>query len=297
MSAALIPAPVSSAVVTMALAVVDTDKFADYLKRNLTSDLVLQILEECLLEENNQYGSTDLARALADLQEKDGGRYQMLKVLLEGFAIKEGQVLLDPKLVTASYKHRMKELELLKSLSPFRRFLRRLGHAIQGLLTEGSETEAIQEAIQITGEVHIAREELTALEFKKAQAARDADKILTDASSAQRRIIEGANKRATEQSEAIFKEAREAIAKERAEVPARHKELQMLTDAIAAKWQELRDIENGIDKVRASQGGGGGRTVAANGTYTMNDAGYSGYQGFSGISGYSGFSGFQGYSK
>src|SRR5258705_1818017 len=106
---------------------VDANTFQEYLKTHLTSDLVLQILEEYLLQENSTYNPIDFEQALKELQQKDSGRYQMLKVLMEGYATKEGMVMVDPKLVTASFKQRLKELELLKSMSQLRRFWYRLG--------------------------------------------------------------------------------------------------------------------------------------------------------------------------
>ena len=197
------------------LAEPDAAKFQQYLRSHLTSDLVLQVLEECLLQENSTYNPIDFQQALKELQQRDSGRYQMLKLLLEGYATKEGQVMLDPKMVSASYKQRMKELEFLRSMGRFKRFAYRFFQALEGLFTEKNETEAIKEAIQITGEVQMARDELAVIELKKSQTQRDADKILTEASSQQRAILETANREATEHNERIYRESREAIARER----------------------------------------------------------------------------------
>lgn len=218
---------------------VETEKFQSYLKANLTSDVVLQVLEECLLQENSTYNPIDFEQALKELQQKDSGRYQMLKLLLEGYATKEGQVMLDPKMVNASYKQRMKQLEFLKSLGRFRRFAYRVFQALEGLFTETTETEAIKEAIQITGEVQLARDELVVLELKKSQAERDADRILTEASSNSRKIIESANQRATEQTETIYKESRESIAAERANATANLEKLQSRIDSARAELEGL----------------------------------------------------------
>lgn len=218
---------------------IDVVRFQDYLKANLTSDLVMQVLEETLLQENSTYNSIDFTEALNDLQKRDAGRYQMLKLLLEGYATKEGQVMLDPEMVNASYHQRMKELEFLKSLGRFRRFLYRVFQAVEGLFTEKTETEAIKEAIQITGEVKIARDELTALELKKSQVARDVDKALTEASHQQRLIIESANRSATEQTEVIYKESRQSIAVERANATSALEKLQSRIDAARAELEGL----------------------------------------------------------
>ena len=195
------------------LSATDVARFKDYLKKHLTSDVVLSVLEECLLEENATYNPINFEQALQDLQQRDAGRYQMLKVLLEGFVMKEGLVMLDPKLVTASYKQRMAQLEVLKSMKPFRRFLFRMGQAVSGLMSEKSETEAIQEAIQITGEVQIARDELAVLELKKAQAVKEAINIQIQTSDERRQKLEDAD-RATEK---IYQEGRAAVASERTE--------------------------------------------------------------------------------
>lgn len=224
---------------------VDAEAFQKYLKANLTSDLVLQILEECLVEENSVYNSIDFGQSLKELERREAGRYQWLKALLEGFATKEGLVLLDPKSVTASYKERVAQLKLLRTMGRFRRFFYRLTQALSGLLSEKTETEAIQEAIQITGEIQIVRTELTALELRRSQVSRDADQILTTASTQSREIIEAANnqaletvrnadqsaiaasaeakqtiveatKRATAQSEEIYADARKDMREERA---------------------------------------------------------------------------------
>lgn len=247
-------------------ALVDSTAFQSYLKANLTSDLVLQVLEECLLQENSTYNSIDFEQAIKDLQQKDAGRYQILKLLIEGFATKEGLVMLDPKMVTASYKQRMVQLEILKRMGAFRRFFYRLGQAIQGLLSERSETEAIQEAIQLTGEVQIARDELTVLELKKSQAVRDTNKALTDASSSARKIIESANARATEASEKIYKEGREAMFAEREQANGL---LRFLQEQIANKEQELNGLPKRFPPLSEPK----------------RPQGYGGYSGFSGYPG------------
>lgn len=194
---------------------IEAQRLRLFVQNNLTSDLVLQVLEECLIEENATYNPIDFAEALKQLQQKDSGRYHMLKALMEGYATKEGMVMVDPKLVTASFKQRLKELELLKAMSPFRRFWYRLGLAIKVLVGETTKTQALQEAIQVTGEVQVAKEELAVIELKKSQASRDADAILTNASSSSRGIIEEANRRATETTETIYRQAREEVSKER----------------------------------------------------------------------------------
>ncbi len=145
----------------------DQAKFQTYLKAHLTDDLVIQVLEELLVEENSTYSAITFEQALKEIQAKDGGRYLLLKTLLEGFANKEGLVMVDPKLVTAAFKERMAQLKMLKAMSRFRRFFYRLAQAFVGLFSEKGETAAIQEAIQVSGEVQIARRELAAVELQK----------------------------------------------------------------------------------------------------------------------------------
>lgn len=227
----------------MELTSVEVERFRLYLQRNLTDDTVLLILEECLLEENSTYNPIDFEEALKHLQQKDTGRYHMLKVLMEGYATKEGMVMVDPKLVTASFKQRLKELELLKAMSSLRRFWYRLGLAIKVLVGETTKTQALQEAIQVTGEVQVAKEELAIIELKKSQAARDADKILTDASSANRKIIEGANQRATEKTEEIYRKARQEVSKERTQAVAL---LESLHKQIDSARVQLNKSKSGV---------------------------------------------------
>jgi len=264
-------------------ALVDTSAFQQYLKANLTSDLVLQILEECLIEENAVYNSIDFGQALKDIQRQDGGRYILLKTLLEGFATKEGLVMLDPKMVTASYKQRMAQLELLKSMGRFRRFFYRLTQALTGLLTEKNETEAIQEAIQLTGEVQIARNELATLELKKSQAARDADDVLTKASHTARSVIEKANHSATEASEKIFKEGREAMFAEREQANG---VLRFLHEQIANVERKLQ----GESPIRPATPKPKGIGIKDFPKLRPDTPGFKGYSGFEGVSGYSGYS-------
>lgn len=197
------------------LSLVDEGRFQDYLRQNLSSDLVLQVLEECLVEENSTYAALNFSQAIKELQQHDSGRYYLLKALLEGFATKEGLVLLDPKLVNESYKERKKQLDLLKSMGRFKRFFYRLSQALVGLLNEKSETEAIQEAIQITGEVKIARDELAALEAKKSQTVQETNKTLTEASAKAYAIMHNAQERAVITSSQLIENARASIERER----------------------------------------------------------------------------------
>lgn len=242
---------------------VEVERFRLYLQQNLTDDVVLEILEECLLEENSTYNPIDFEEALKRLQQKDTGRYHMLKVLLEGYATKEGMVMVDPKLVTASFKQRLKELELLKAMSPFRRFWYRLGLAMKVLVGETTKTQALQEAIQVTGEVQVAKEELAIIELKKSQAVRDADKILTDASSANRKIIESANQRATEKTEEIYRKARQEVSKERTQAVA-------LLEDLHKKIDQARD---NLDKLQfRSHKVGAGQVSYLDGSYSISES-------------------------
>jgi hypothetical protein len=235
---------------------VDVDAFRNYLRANLTSDLVLQVLEEVLLQENSTYNPLDFEQALHELQQRDTGRYAMLKLLLEGYATKEGQVMLDPKMVNASYKQRMKELEFLRSLGRFRRFFYRFFQALEGLFTEKNETEAIKEAIQVAGEVQIARDELAIIELKKASITQELNKAAIDASNQVRAKLENADQKATEKTEQIYREARAAVTKER---EAANRELQNLR-------KEAEVVRRNIGKLRQGE---------HELTYTKTDAVYT----------------------
>lgn len=243
---------------------VDTpaDGFKDYLRQNLTSDLVMEVLEECLLEENGQYNAITFERALKDLQQHDTGRYQMLKALLEGYAMKEGQVLLDPKLVNASYKQRVAELETLKSMSRVRRFIYRMGQAVVSLLREKGETEAIQEAIQVSGEVQMGRQELAAQELKSAQlieqarvsAATTRETAYKEAARIEREardlLFKASNERAKKTDEwehetqrrrqALYDETRQETLKDRQTARAEWSELSMICHKLR---QEIAILE------------------------------------------------------
>lgn len=225
------------------------EQFQQYLRENLTSDLVIQVLEECLIEENSSYAALNFEQAIRDLQSRDGGRYYLMKALLEGFATKEGLVLLDPKLVTDSYKQRKQQLDLLKSMSRFRRFFYRLSQALISLLNEKGETEAIQEAIQITGEVKIAKDELALLEVKKSQTNFEANQILTDASDKAYKILQTANDTALRHSDELLKEARASIERERGKMYevfslAYDKHIsQTFTTAVAMRQQLEHEME------------------------------------------------------
>lgn len=220
------------------LASVEIERFKEYLRKHLTNDLVLQVLQECLLRHNWNYNSIDLQQALNDLERRDGGEYMMLKVLIEGFATKEGLVMLDPKLVTASYKQRVKQMEELKSMSRLRRFVYRLAQAITGLINEKGETEAIQEAIQITGEVQLGRDELAVLELKKSQAIYDANQMMTNASNEVRQKLEAVDSQATEKTERLYHNAREAINKEREQANKEFADIR--TETTAMRRQVVR---------------------------------------------------------
>lgn len=225
-------------------------EFQEWLRRNMTSDVALQILEECLIEENSSYAALNFEQALRELQQKDGGRYYLLKALLEAYATKEGQVLLDPKMVNASYKERKRQLDLLKSMGRFRRFVYRLSQAVVGLLNEKSETEAIQEAIQITGEVKIAKDELATLEAKKAQTAYDTNQLLFTASDKANKILSDANEKAFQSSQELLKESRASIERERGKMYevfslAYDKHIsQSFTTAVAMRKQLEHEIES-----------------------------------------------------
>ena len=193
----------------------DEHQFKEYLRENLTSDLVLQVLEECLVEENSSYAALNFEQSIRDLQRRDTGRYYLLKALLEGYATKEGQVLLDPKLVNDSFRERQKELERLKSMSRARRFFYRLSQAVISLLNEKGETEAIQEAIQITGEIKIARDELAFLEAKKAQTISDTNQALTDAVVKANQILLNATDSATKNAQKLLDDSLALVDRER----------------------------------------------------------------------------------
>lgn len=222
---------------------VDVEPFKAYLRANLTADIVLQVLEECLLQENSTYNPIDFEQALKELQQRDTGRYHMLKLLLEGYATKEGQVLLDPKMVNASYKQRMKELEFLRSLGRFRRFAYRFFQALEGLFTERNETEAIKEAIQVAGEVQVARDELAIIELKKAQITQELNQKAIEASNEVRAKLENADQQASEKSEQIYREARGMVTRER---EAANRELQKLR-------QEAETMRKNIGKLRQKE--------------------------------------------
>lgn len=219
---------------------VDVESFKNYLRANLTSDLVLQVLEECLLQENSTYNPIDFEEALKDFQQRDTGRYHMLKLLLEGYATKEGQVMLDPKMVNVSYKQRMKELEFLRSLGRFRRFFYRFFQALEGLFTEKNETEAIKEAIQVAGEVQIARDELAVIELRKASIAQELNKAAIEASNQVRSKLESADLRATEKTEDIYRKHRAAIAREREAADRDVRALRKQADELQRRVAKLR---------------------------------------------------------
>lgn len=230
---------------------VDVDAFQAYLKANLTSDLVLQVLEECLVEENGTYASLDFEKALANLQRRDTGRYYMLKLLLEGYATKEGQVLLDPKLVSASYKQRMKQLEFLKSMGRLRRFCYRLAQAVVSLFSEKNETEAIQEAIQVTGEVQIARDELHALELKRQKVIEETNEIQVRTSDERRRKLEEADRLSTEKVETIHREARGLITGAHKQVEGLNRQAEQIREEITALSRERFRLKEGAYSIAA----------------------------------------------
>lgn len=232
---------------------VDVGAFESYLKANLTSDLVLHILEECLVEENATYASLDFEKALANLQHRDTGRYYMLKLLLEGYATKEGQVLLDPKLVSASYKQRMKQLEFLKSMGRIRRFCYRLAQAVVSLFSEKNETEAIQEAIQITGEVQIGRDELHALELKRQKVIEETNEIQVRTSDERRRKLEDADRLSTEKVETIHREARGLITGAHKQVEGLNKQVEKIREEITALSRERFRLTKGTYTTTSSE--------------------------------------------
>jgi hypothetical protein len=225
---------------------VDVEGFREYLRANLTSDLVLQVLEECLLQENSTYNPIDFEQALKELQQRDTGRYAMLRLLLEGYATKEGQVMLDPKMVNASYKQRMKELEFLRSLGRFRRFFYRFFQALEGLFTEKNETEAIKEAIQVAGEVQIARDELAIIELKKTQITQELNQKAIEASNEARSKLENADQRASEKSEQVYREARAMVTREREAANGELRKLRQEANKIQAEIAKLNQKKTGL---------------------------------------------------
>lgn len=237
--------------------------FEAYLEKHLTSDLVLRVLEGVLVEENSSYAPIDFEQALKDLQQRDGGRYLLLKTLLEAYAIKEGQVMLDPKMVSASYKQRMKELEYLRSLSRFRRFFYRVTQAVIGLMSEKTETEAIQEAIQITGEVQIAREELAVLEAKKAKVTQDSNEMEIRTSHERRKILQQADDLAAKKTEAIYKEAHDGVFKER----------QKLHEEFTSTYKMVTDLREELHRLKLQR-------------QEVNSQRFTGYQGYQAYQGY-----------
>ncbi len=174
----------------------------------------------------------------------------------------------------------MKELEFLRSLGPFRRFAYRILEALEGLFTERGQTDAIKEAIQITGEVQIARTELTTLELKKSQTVREIDEMLTAASTHKRKIIEDANQRASEKVEEIYKESRELVAAERRDYENVRDGLTQLKAQMGDAHKELANLNDERYMAQAR--------MRVQGSGTSGFSGYSGYSGFSGHSGYQG---------
>lgn len=232
------PIPESTALVVSTDQSLDTVAFEKYLKANLSSDLVLDVLEECLLQENSTYNPIDFEQALKELQQKDSGRYHMLKALMEGFATKEGMVMLDPKLVTASYKQRLKQLELLKQWGWFRRLCYRVGLAIKVLVGQTTKTEAVQEAIQVTGEVQIAKNELAVLELRKAQTVQETNDLTVRTSKERRKVLQEADTEATAKTESIYRQARSEIAEER----------RRAHDVLTALYEQIEEARRDLDR-------------------------------------------------
>jgi hypothetical protein len=236
------------------ISALDSEAFQNYLRKNLTSDLVLDVLEELLYQENSTYAAIDFEQALKDLQQRDGARYLLLKTLLEGFAIKEGQVLLDPKLVNASYKQRVKELELLKSMGRWRRFFYRVTQAMLSLFQEKTRTEEIQEAITITGELQMARDEIKVTETQMIKLKNEINRLQEEASQEIASTKIRAVAEAYEKSEQIFKTERELLANERKALDTRRdNDIRALEETRESDQRHLEAQREALERHRREQ--------------------------------------------
>ncbi len=143
----------------------------------------------------------------------------------------------------------------------------------------------------MTGEVQIARNELVTLELKKSQAQRDADKILTEASTSAHDAIEHANARATAHVEEIYREGRADIRQEReaAQVQLEAIRTQIIKDMdLVAAWEKQASEVPASFIAHYNQVLD---SVEKHGRYEQSGvSGISGTVGISGVSGYSGFS-------
>ena len=78
---------------SQALDLYTREEIVEDLKQNPDSHLALELAKNWLLKEVNQYAEIDFESALKDLERKDNIEYRMVKMLLEDFVRKNGQII------------------------------------------------------------------------------------------------------------------------------------------------------------------------------------------------------------